>query len=190
MREHINTPVESTGNKTVIQLIVFRAGNEEFGVKIEEVREIIKLGSVTPIPESPDFIKGIINVRGEIVTAIDIRSRFSLPIAEEIESKHIVVTKKDENLFGLIVDEVIEVLRIQGKEIKPAPSLIDSINEKYVDGIISHEDRLIILLNLDRVLSQQDLMDVTKIEKRKLLANKTEFDDSSNKNIPKSLDHE
>ncbi|MHB1948045.1 MAG: chemotaxis protein CheW [Gammaproteobacteria bacterium] len=182
MREHINTPIESTDNKTVIQLIVFRAGNEEFGVKIEEVREIIKLVNVTPIPESPDFIKGIINVRGEIVTAIDIRSRFSLPMTEEIESKHIVVIKKDENLFGLIVDEVIEVLRIQRKEIKSAPPLIDRINEKYVDGIISHEERLIILLNLDRVLSQQDLVNVSSVKKVDM--------NESNKNDPKSLNQE
>lgn len=189
MREHIKTPTEAKNDKTVIQLIIFRAGNEEFAVKIEEVREIIKLGAVTPIPESPDFIKGIINVRGEIVTAIDIRSRFLLPISDEIESKHIVVTKKDENLFGLIVDEVIEVLRIQSKEIKSAPSLLDRINEKYVEGIISHEDRLIILLDLNRVLSQQDLTKVTSAKKSELLKGKNELDDGS-KNNPKSMKQE
>lgn len=171
-------------NNTVIQLIVFRAGDEEFGIKIEMVREIIKAAMITPIPESPDFIKGIINVRGEIVTAIDIKSRFSLPHTKELEPKHIVVTKKGDTLFGLIVDEVIEVLRIKPTEIKSTPSLIDEINEKYVKGIISHENRLIILLDLDQVLSQEDLINISKIKR-------SEKSDTNETNIPQdNLDHQ
>lgn len=156
-----------TEGKTVIQLIVFRAGNEEFGVKIDAVREIIKIDVITPIPESPDFIKGIINVRGEIVTAIDIKSRFDLNEPDTVEAKHIVVTKQGENLFGLIVDEVIEVLRIMKKDIKPTPSLLDKINEKYVSGIISHDNRLIILLDLDQVLSYKELVNLSHLKRAK-----------------------
>lgn len=169
MREKKETeqPPKKNEDKTVVQLIIFRAGYEEFGVLIDAVREIIKIGIITPIPESPDFIKGIINVRGEIVTAIDINSRFSLPTMEDVDPKHIVVTKKDDNLFGLIVDEVIEVLRIQQKDIQPAPSLIDKINEKYVLGIVTHEGRLIILLDLNQVLSHEELIHLSKLKKSK-----------------------
>lgn len=160
-------------DKTVIQLIVFRAGNEEFGVNIDAVREIIKMSMITPIPESPDFIKGIVNVRGEIVTTIDIKSRFDLQQTEDVEAKHIVVTKQEDNLFGLIVDEVIEVLRIMKKEIKSTPNLIDKINEKYIKGIISHDNRLIILLDLEQVLSYQELVHLSHLKKAKDLVVKT-----------------
>lgn len=165
MYEQINVETPIHDEKTIIQLIVFCAGGENFGVKIEEVREIIKIGMITPIPESPTFIKGIINVRGEIVTAIDIKARFSLAPKNEIESKHIIVTKNDDNLFGLIVDEVIEVLRMQKKDIKSAPSFLDKINEKYVSGIVSHEERLIILLDIDQVLSRQELIQMARATK-------------------------
>jgi len=169
MHEPLNSEAQTSEDKTVVQLIVFRAGNEEFGINIDAVREIIKVGIITSIPESPDFIKGIINVRGEIVTAIDIKSRFSLSVSKETESKHIIVIKKDENLFGLIVDEVIEILRILKKDIKSSPSLIDEINQKYVSGVIPHEGRLIVLLDLDQVLSHQDLIPLPHLKKTKFI---------------------
>lgn len=167
MSEQIHAEASSPDEKTVIQLIVFRAGNEEFGVKIDAVREIIKMGDITPIPESPEFIKGIVNVRGEIVTTIDVKARFDLLTSAETEAKHIVVTKQGDNLFGLIVDEVIEVLRIMKKDIQSTPSLLDKINEKYVGGIISRDNRLIILLNLDQVLSYEELINLTQIKRVK-----------------------
>lgn len=182
MDEQIKDEVADQDAKTVIQLIVFRAGNEEFGVKIDAVREIIKIGMITPIPESPDFIKGIINVRGEIVTAIDVKSRFDLKTTDDIDAKHIVVTKQGDNLFGLIVEEVIEVLRIMKKDIKSTPSLIDKINEKYVGGVVSHDDRLIILLNLDQVLSYQELINLSHLKRKKDLEEKPDTD-KGNQNL-------
>lgn len=152
--------------QTILQLIIFRSGNEEFGVDINAVREIIKVGLVTPIPNSPKYIKGIINVRGEIVTIIDIKSRFNLD-GEESAPKHIVVTKQEEGLFGLMVDEVSEVLRIQNNEIKAPPSIMTNIHKKYVTGVLTHQNRLIILLDLNKVLSQNDLLEYTQTGKRK-----------------------
>jgi purine-binding chemotaxis protein CheW len=158
----------------IIQLIVFVAGNEEFGVPIDAVREIIKVGTITPIPDTADFIKGIINVRGEIVTTIDVKSRFSLPAKKNTTAKHMVVSKQGDSLYGLLVDEVIEVLRIQQNDLKPPPSLINQIHKKYVSGVISHNNRLIIVLDLSYVLSEKELvklMDVTKKKKYKQHAN-------------------
>jgi purine-binding chemotaxis protein CheW len=181
MSEQANLDASIADGKTVIQLIIFRAGHEVFGVKIDAVREIIKMGVITTIPESPEFIKGIINVRGEIVTAIDVKSRFNLPATENVEEKHIVVTKQGENLFGLIVDEVIEVLRIMKKDIQISPPLLDRINEKYVGGIISHDDQLIILLDLEQVLSYQDLINLSHLKKAKEpIVNTDHNDDNQN----------
>lgn len=182
MTEQISKEAAIDEGKTVIQLIVFRAGEEEFGVKIDAVREIIKMGVITPIPESPDFIRGIVNVRGEIVTAIDVKSRFDLKTKENVEAKHIVVTKQGENLFGLIVDEVIEVLRIMKKDIQSTPSVLDRMNEKYVSGIVSRDNRLIILLDLDQVLSYQELVNLSHLKKAKDLKVKPNVN-NDNQNI-------
>lgn len=158
---------QNHNEKIINQLIVFRAGNEEFGVPIDAVREIIKMTNITPVPNSPNFIKGIINVRGEIVTAIDMKIRFSLDSEDETEAKHIIVTKQQDGLFGLIVDEVIEVLRVQQKDIRPPPSVISHIHEKYVSGVISHDHRLIILLELSLVLSHEELLRIRMMHKIK-----------------------
>jgi purine-binding chemotaxis protein CheW len=102
----------SEEESTVIQLIVFNLGDEEYGANINQVREIIRTGNITPIPDSPDFIKGVSNVRGEIPVIIDLKERFFLPINKNVENKHIVMTERDKSVFGLLVDEVTEVLRI------------------------------------------------------------------------------
>ena len=140
----------------LVQLIVFHAGDEEFAVPIGSVREIVRAGPVTPIPDSPDFIKGLINVRGEIVATVDLKNRFSLS-AEAVQPKHVLITQQEDNLFGLSVDEVTEVLRIPQAEIKPPHKLMTKIHEEYVSGVVTHQERLIILLDLAQVLSVEEL---------------------------------
>lgn len=141
----------------VIQLITFNLGDEEFAADINQVREIIRVGSITPIPDSPNFIKGIANVRGEITVVVDLKERFFLSRKKEVESKHIIITEQEKNLFGLVADEVTEVLRIPETEIKPTPELVTRIDRTYVSGVITLEDRLIILLDLAKVLLKEEL---------------------------------
>lgn len=150
----------------IIQLIVFNLGQEEFGAKIDQVREIIRVGPVTPIPDSPDFIKGVTNVRGEITVVIDLKARFFLKTKEEVESRHIVITEQEKNLFGLMVDEVTEVLRIPEIEIKPTPELVTRIEEKYISGVLTLENRLIIMLDLSKVLSEEELERLAEFSRR------------------------
>jgi purine-binding chemotaxis protein CheW len=147
----------------IVQLIVFHLEDEEFGVPISEVREIIATGPVTPIPNSPKFIVGVINVRGEVPVVINLKERFSLRRKKEIESKHIVLTEQDKNLFGLLVDEVTEVLRVEENTITKAPELVTRIHEDYVKGVLTIDNRLILLLDLAKVLSQEDLERYTEI---------------------------
>lgn len=155
--------LSTTEKQQIIQLIIFRVGDEEFGVPISDVQEIIKAGAITPIPDSPGFIKGLINVRGDIVPIIDIRVRFKLPTAEE-PSKHIVIVKPAGDLFGLMVNEVMEVLRVQASDIKPAPQLMNKIHEDYVHGVITHGSRLIILLDVDKVLEEDELIKLAAVK--------------------------
>lgn len=141
----------------IVQLIVFNLGDEEYGANINQVREIIRTGNITPIPDSPDFIKGVSNVRGEIPVIIDLKERFFLPIKKNAENKHIVMTERDKNVFGLLVDEVTEVLRIPQTDIKTAPEIVTRIDREYVNGVITLGNRLIILLDLHKVLSPEEL---------------------------------
>ena len=142
----------------IIQLIVFSLGDEEYGADISQVREIIRTGIITPIPDSPDFIKGISNIRGEVPVIIDLKARFFLPpVKREVVDRHIVITEQEKNIFGLLVDEVSEVLRIPETDIKSAPELVTRIDREYVSGVITLENRLIILLDLAKVLSAEEL---------------------------------
>lgn len=148
------------------QLIIFRLGGDEFGVRIEEVREIIKTGAITPIPDSPKFITGIINVRGEVIITIDLKSRFSLHLKRKIENLHIIVTREDRNPFGLVVDEVTQVMRLPKTDIKDTPGLVSKIHDDYVVGVVTLENRLIILLDLKKVLSENELVKLTDVQRK------------------------
>jgi len=149
----------------IIQLIVFNLGDEELGATIDQIREIIRVGSITPIPNSPDFIKGVANVRGEITVAVDLKERFFLHTKKETESKHMIITEQEGNLFGLMVDEVTEVLRIPETDIKPAPKLVTRKERVYINGVLTLENRLIVLLDLRKVLSEQELARLAEMAK-------------------------
>lgn len=159
----------------IVQMIIFNLGDEEFGTDIAQVREIVRRGAVTPIPDSPDFIKGVTNIRGEIAVVIDLKNRFSLPAKKDIEEKHIVMTEQDKNLFGLMVDEVSEVLRIPEKEIKITPELVTRIDKMYISGVLTLENRLIMVLDLEKVLSEEELAKLSEIRlKHRAVVEKTQ----------------
>jgi len=150
----------------IIELIVFDLGDEEFGADIDQVREIITVEKITSIPDSPNFIRGVTNVRGEIAVVIDLAARFSLPRKSEVENKHIVITEQEKNLFGLMVDGVTEVQRIPEKDIKATPKLVTRIDRIYISGVLTLENRLIILLDLAKVLLEQELAGLAGLAKR------------------------
>ena len=146
-----------------IQLVVFSLEDESFGADINQVREIVRVGMVTPIPDSPNFIRGVTNIRGEIIIVIDLKERFFLPVKKPVESKHIVITGQEGNLYGLLVDEVTEVLRIPRTEIKTTPHLITKIDRTYISGVVTLENRLIMLLDFKKVLSEEDLNKLSRM---------------------------
>ena len=153
---------EKRKEEKIVQLIVFNLGDEEFGANIEQVREIIRTKIITPIPNSPDFIDGLTTVRGEIAVVIDLKNRFLLPVNKGMEEKHIIMTVQDKNIFGLKVDEVTEVLRILETEIKATPELIIKVDINYVPGVLMLKDRLIIMLDLQKVLSEEELVKLSE----------------------------
>lgn len=148
------------------QLVVFQLGGEEYGVAIGEVREIVKMTDITPIPNSPEFIQGIINLRGKIVVVIDLEKRFGLIRSKEAQAawKHIMIAEMPGGTFGVMVDEVTEVLRIPVKNIREAPSIIaEKIHTDYLKGVGIMEERLIILLDVKKVLSEKELIGLSEL---------------------------
>ena len=141
-----------------IQVVIFCLGKEEFGARIDQVKEIIEMTHITRMPKAPSFIKGVINLRGQIIAVIDLAGLFDLSSSGNGEEIRIVVVDVDNNTVGMIVDSVPEVLRISVKDIDPTPGLIESrIDTRYIEGIGKLENRLFVLLNLSKVLSPEEM---------------------------------
>lgn len=145
-----------------IQLAVFRLGSEEFGVDITQVREIIKVPAITRIPNSPPFIEGVINLRGQITTVMDLRKRLGIATSKANENR-IIIVEVGKNTIGMIVDSVTEVLRLPSNDIEETPTAASGVDAEYIRGVGKLKDRLLILLDLNKVLSRQELMQVEKI---------------------------
>lgn len=138
------------------QLVTFSIGEEEFGVDILRVREIIRMLEITRVPRAPEFVEGVINLRGSVIPIIDLRKRFRLTAKENDKDTRIVVISIDNMTVGFIVDSVSQVLRIPANTIEPTPPVVAGLDSEYIEGVGKLEDRLLILLDLDRLLSSED----------------------------------
>ena len=147
---------EKVKTKETLQLVSFKLGEEEFGVDILQVQEIIRMQSITRVPNAPHFVEGVINLRGKVIPIIDLRKRFDLGDHERDKNTRIVVVKIDEIVVGLIVDEVSEVLRIPADTVEPPPPIIAGIESDFIKGVGKLEGRLLILLDLNKILSKEE----------------------------------
>jgi purine-binding chemotaxis protein CheW len=154
---------KSTGE--VVQVVNFCLGNEEFGADVALVREITRVANISHIPEAPSFIKGVTNLRGQIVAVIDLAGQFGFGQRDKLpESARIIVTEVQEQTVGMLVDKVPGVLKIPEENIKPTPELIQAkLGKDYVKGVGKLEDRLIILLDLEKVLALHEVEEVAKV---------------------------
>ena len=138
------------------QLVVFQLGAELYGVDIARVHEIIRLQTVTRVPRSPAFVEGVINLRGKIIPVVDLRRRFGLADVENTAAGRIVVVQIGDQVVGIIVDSVSEVLRVNTATIEPPSPVVAGVDAEYLQGIAKLPDRLVILLDLDRVLVRDE----------------------------------
>lgn len=138
-----------------LQLVIFRLAKEEYGLPITKVQEINRLVSVTKLPKTPSFMEGIINLRGRIIPVIDLRKRFQLANQDYNEDSRILIVEVNGQTVGLVVDNVAEVIRLKNAQIEPAPEVC-VLESAYIDGIGKFDGRLIILLNLDNILTSKE----------------------------------
>jgi purine-binding chemotaxis protein CheW len=140
-----------------LQLVSFKIGSEEFGVDILKVQEIIRMVEITKVPQAPIYVEGVINLRGRVIPIIDLRKRLNLELAEMDKNTRIVVVDIGGNIMGMIVDSVSEVLRLPSKTIEPPPDLVSGIDSDHISGVAKLEDRLLIFLDLSRIVSSDEL---------------------------------
>lgn len=148
-----------------IQVVIFRLRNEEFAVSITSVLEILRMIDTTHIPQAPGFIEGVINLRGQVIAVVDIARQFGFEKQEHLpKTARIAVVEVGGQTVGLIVDEVPEVLRIPEDNIEATPEIIQTqVQRDYIKGVAKLDDRLVILLDLEKVFSSQEVEAVGKI---------------------------
>jgi purine-binding chemotaxis protein CheW len=148
------------GEKSIeerMQLVSFILDKEEYGVEVLKVREIIRMPNITRVPNTPHYVEGVINLRGKVIPIISLRKRFCLDVSENDNRTRIMVMDMTNELTGFIVDSVAEVIRITSGEIQPAPPVAaGSVDQEYLSGVINREDRLLVLLDLERLFSQEE----------------------------------
>lgn len=138
------------------QLVIFELANEHYGVDIAAVEGIIKMQLITVVPHAPSFVEGVTNLRGAVLPVIDLRKRFNLPLEDTTKNSRIINITFDTFKVGMIVDAVSEVLRVPEDAIEPTPPIVTTVDSAFITGIAKLEGRLIILLDLGKILSIND----------------------------------
>lgn len=147
---------DSKMSSEILQLVGFLIGNEEYAVDILKVQEINRIAQITKVPNSPDFVEGVINLRGKVIPILDLRIRMGMGKIEHDSRTRIIVVEVNQKTIGFIVDEVSEVLRIPANVIEPPPQLVTGKKSEFITGVGKLEDRLLILLDLDKIISLEE----------------------------------
>ncbi len=141
----------------VIQLVGFRLDNEDYAIAITKIQEIILMKPITRIPQVPDFIEGLINLRGSVIPIVNLRKRFGLPPREIDDETRTIVVNVHEKTVGCVVDAVTQVMRINRDQIQPPPLGVMAVNHQYLAGLAKLDDRLMIILDIDKLFQAEEL---------------------------------
>ncbi|MEO0511311.1 MAG: chemotaxis protein CheW [Planctomycetota bacterium] len=144
-----------------LQLVTFDVADEEYAVDIHTVHEINRMIELTRVPQAPNAVEGVINLRGRIIPVIDIRKRFGLEVSETTDASRIIVVEVGERVLGFLVDRVHEVLRINSSIVEPTPAMTSGVDADFISGVGKLEDRLIILLDLDKLFGDVSEIDLS-----------------------------
>ena len=142
------------------KFLSFFLGPEEYGLEILKVHEIIGMMAITPVPRTPEFVRGVINLRGKVIPTVDLRLKFEMPPVGQTDETCIIVVQANGVQVGIVVDRVSEVLDIKGEEVEPTPAFGTDVNTDYILGIGKSDGRVRLLLDIDKVLCGSDLQDL------------------------------
>ena len=156
----INTAAQTQDN-TVLRWVTFCLENEKYGINVMQVQEVLRISEIAPVPGAPDYVLGIINLRGNVVTVIDTRKRFGLKPRELGDSTRIVIVEANEQVVGILVDSVAEVVDLKVSEIESAPNVGTEESSKFIQGVASQDDELLIIVDLNKLLTDEEWEEFT-----------------------------
>ncbi|RDH88991.1 MAG: chemotaxis protein CheW [endosymbiont of Seepiophila jonesi] len=152
---------EVDANDSVLQLVTFRLKDESYCINVMKVQEVLRVTEIAPVPGAPPFVLGIINLRGNVVTVIDTRSRFGLPSAELDDSSRIVIIESEKQVVGILVDAVAEVVELNEDEVDAAPNVGNDESSRYIQGVATRENGLLILVDLNKLLTDEEWAEIS-----------------------------
>lgn len=147
---------DNIDNDPVLQWVTFHLDSEVYGINVMQVQEVLRITEIAPVPGAPNYVLGIINLRGNVVTVIDTRRRFGLISKEPNESARIIVVEVNDNVLGMLVDSVAEVVYLHQSEIETAPSVSSNDGSRFIQGVHSRDDNLLILVDVDKFLIEEE----------------------------------
>jgi purine-binding chemotaxis protein CheW len=147
----------------ILQWVTFRLSGETYGVNVMQVQEVLRYTEIAPVPGAPNYVLGIINLRGNVVTVLDTRNRFSLQDGEVTDATRIVIVEADEHVVGLLVDSVAEVVYLRQSEIENPPNAGHEESARFIQGVCNKNDELLILVELEKILTDQQWSEVENV---------------------------
>lgn len=150
------TVQSAKANDPVVQWVTFRLDEEIYGINVMQVQEVLRVSEIAPVPGAPEYVLGIINLRGNVVTVIDTRERLGLSSKEVDDSTRIVIIEADKQVVGILVDSVAEVVDLRMSEVESAPNVGNDESSKYIQGVASHDDELLILVDLNKLMTDEE----------------------------------
>ena len=166
--QHVDEPTVNAGKELAGKYLLFKVGDEEYGLQILKVQEIIRMQKVTTVPKTPDFVRGVLNLRGRVIPIVELRLKFGMEAIEDNDKTCIVVvqvkTGDTSVVMGIIIDEVREVRDILNEEIDEPPSFGTAVSAEFIMGIGKLNNRVIMLLVIDTVLSRDEVKNISTIK--------------------------
>ncbi len=152
---------EEGGGGPLIQFVTFILKDEVYGINVMQVQEVLRITEIAPVPGAPGYVLGIINLRGNVVTVIDTRTRFGLPSVETDDSSRIIVIESEKQVVGILVDAVAEVVELREGEIDVAPNVGTEDSSRYIQGVATREEGLLILVDLNKLLTDEEWQEIS-----------------------------
>jgi purine-binding chemotaxis protein CheW len=146
------------------QMIDFSIGARQYGVDIRRVREVIRVGDITPLPHAPGFVKGVVNLRGDVIPVIDLRQKLGIEAARGLATERLIVVEIEEKLVGMIVDAVSHVVRLRPGQLEQAPSWLGGLTGDFVTGVVRQEDRITVVLNVETILTSDEKLELESLQ--------------------------
>ena len=145
-------------NDPILQWVTYQLEEETYGINVMQVQEVLRITEIAPVPGAPAYVIGIINLRGNVVTVIDTRSRFGLMSKESDEQSRIIIVEVNGNVIGMLVDSVAEVVYLHQSEIDTAPSVSSDDSSRFIQGVCSRDENLLILVDVDKFLTEEEIL--------------------------------